>query len=466
MRSAVFVDFDNIFIRLSELDANIARTFATRPLDWISWLENSLPPYAGIDAGAKRNILVRRCYLNPKSFGNFRPYFIRGAFETVDCPSLTTQGKTSADVHMVVDLLDLLDHKVNYDEFIIMSADADFTPVLLKLRKWDRRTAVLAVGSTSPAYRAASDLVIDQDVFIEEALGGGGMGYAEPARIIRRPDAAASVPVSAVSLTPVGGTSSSMALSSPAPAPPVTPPSPVAASLGQNGSEAAPGGMNAYLDRCSRLVQTFVRSSPEAVTMAQLAYRIRQAFPEVGMDWQGKGSFKLFLSELDLGRLATSPVIPGYVYDPTRHAVPAGDTGIRDEVFEARDPEMAALARKVHDLTDTPYLSPEHYGVLFSAIAQEINHSGYNMTTVSKAVRDRCKTQEVPVARQHVNFVLRGIAFTGHRFGERRESARILADRLLANTLNLCENAQLLLSETEMDLLRRWFVSGLDKEKV
>ena len=88
------------------------------------------------------------------------------------------------------------------------------------------------------------------------------------------------------------------------------------------------------------------------------------------------------------------------------------------------------------------------------------------MTTVSKAVRDRCKTQEVPVARQHVNFVLRGIAFTGHRFGERRESARILADRLLANTLNLCENAQLLLSETEMDLLRRWFVSGLDKEKV
>ncbi|WP_218961370.1 NYN domain-containing protein [Desulfobotulus mexicanus] len=448
MRSAVFVDFDNIFIRLSELDANIARTFATRPLDWISWLENSLPPYAGIDAGAKRNILVRRCYLNPKSFGNFRPYFIRGAFETVDCPSLTTQGKTSADVHMVVDLLDLLDHKVNYDEFIIMSADADFTPVLLKLRKWDRRTAVLAVGSTSPAYRAASDLVIDQDVFIEEALGGGNMGYTEPARIIRRPEP--QVPNGTAALiSEITGTVNMEGAASVSPE--------KTAYIHHVRPNCVSVGTEKQRDQCSRLVQTFVRSSPEAVTMAQLAYRIRQAFPEVSLDWQGKGSFKLFLAELDLGTLATSPVIPGYVYDPLKHMAPAGDTGIRDEIFEAAEPEMAALARKIHDLTDTPYLSPTHYGVLFSAIAQEINQSGYNMTTVSKAVRDRCREKEVPVARQHVNFVLRGIAFTGHRFGEGRESAGTLAERLLANTLNLCENAQLSLTETEMALLRRWF---------
>ncbi|MCW7752546.1 NYN domain-containing protein [Desulfobotulus sp. H1] len=451
MRSAVFVDFDNIFIRLSELDVNIARTFATRPLDWIAWLENSLPPYAGIDAGAKRNILVRRCYLNPKSFGNFRPYFIRGAFETVDCPSLTTQGKTSADVHMVVDLLDLLDHKVNYDEFIIMSADADFTPVLLKLRKWDRRTAVLAVGSTSPAYRAASDLVIDQDVFIEEALGGGSMAFSEPARIIRRAEGPASTaPVlSTEAVTVINGGATVLQES---------------AAVRPVFSSFSPGGVRdteKQRDQCSRLVQTFVRASPEAVTMAQLAYRIRQAFPDVGMDWQGKGSFKLFLSELDLGSLATSPVIPGYVYDPLRHAVPSGETGIRDEAFEAAEPELAALARKVHDLTDTPYLSPAHYGVLFASIAQEINHSGYNMTTVSKAVRDRCKEKEVPVARQHVNFVLRGIAFTGHRFGEGKETAQVLAERLLANTLNLCENAQLSLSEGEVTSLRRWFYAGL-----
>lgn len=410
MRSAVFVDFDNIFIRLSELDQNIARVFATRPLDWISWLENSLPAYAGIDADARRNILVRRCYLNPKTFGNFRPYFIRGAFETVDCPSLTTYGKTSADVHMVVDTLDLLDHKVDYDEFIIMSADADFTPVLLKLRKWDRRTAVLAIGATSPAYRAASDHVIDQDAFIEEALGGASLGgYSVPARVISRPE-----------------------------------------------PDRSPSREN-----CSRLIDEFVRSAAEPVTMAQLAYRIRQVFPDVGADWLGRGSFKQFLAELDLGELALSPVIPGYVYDPTRHEAPTGDTGTREEGFENHPTDLAAFARKIHDLTDTPYLSPEHYNALFAAIAAEINESGYNMTAVSKAVRDRCKAQDVPVARQHVNFVLRGIAFTGHRFGADAEASFVLSEKLYINTLNLCENAQLTLSEDDTVLLRQWLCHGV-----
>lgn len=428
LRSALFVDFDNIFIRLSELDMNIAKSFATRPIDWIAWLENSLPSYGGIETGVKRNILVRRCYLNPKSFGNYRPYFIRGAFETVDCPSLTTQGKTSADVHMVVDLLDLLDHKVNYDEFIIMSADADFTPVLLKLRKWDKRTAVLAVGATSAAYRAASDLVIDQDAFIEEALGGGdGLSFEEPARIIRRAEGSLHViPIE------IGGYSHS--------------------GHGLSTEEQK--------RKYSRLIQAYVQASSEPVTMAQLAYKLRQAFPGIGNDWLGKGSFKLFLTELDLGELETSPVIPGYVYDPKRHEVPSGDTGIREEQFNGNSPELAMLARKIHDLTDTPYLSPKHYGVLFFAIAHEINQSGYNMTMISKAVRDRCKEKDVPVARQHVNFVLRGIAFTGHRFGEEAESPGILADRFMNNTLNLCENAQFFLSREELDLLKSWFFDG------
>ena len=445
LRSAVFVDFDNIFIRLSELDQNVARAFATRPLDWISWLESSLPPYAGIDADARRNILVRRCYLNPKSFGNFRPYFIRGAFETVDCPSLTTYGKTSADVHMVVDTLDLLDHRVNYDEFIIMSADADFTPVLLKLRKWDRRTAVLAIGATSPAYRAASDLVIDQDAFIEEALGGGqaspsahaatggfapgfGPGYVpssqrtsyspSAARIIRRGNATTEPEV--------------------APTPP------------QTASEPA------NRENCAKLIQEFVKGAPEPVTMAQLAYRIRNYFRDVGSDWLGKGSFKQFLAELELGSLEISHVIPGYVFDPERHTPPIGETGAREDEFDQEDPELANFARKIHDLTDTPFLSPVHYQTLFSQIAGEINDNGYNMTAVSKAVRDRCKQLEVPVARQHVNFVLRGIAFTGHRFGEQDESGTALAEKLYANTLNLCENAQLNLSEEETAFLKKW----------
>src|SRR6185436_94359 len=80
-------------------------------------------------------------------------------------------GKTSADIQMVMDILDALGHATRFDEFIILSGDADFTPVLLRLSKHDRQSAVLAVGPASAAYKAACDLLIDQDTFLEEAIG-------------------------------------------------------------------------------------------------------------------------------------------------------------------------------------------------------------------------------------------------------------------------------------------------------
>jgi uncharacterized LabA/DUF88 family protein len=52
----------------------------------------------------------------------------------------------STDIHMVLDIIDLLQHETRCDEFIVFSADADFTPVLRKLRRCDRRTTVLAIG--------------------------------------------------------------------------------------------------------------------------------------------------------------------------------------------------------------------------------------------------------------------------------------------------------------------------------
>src|SRR5690606_25551096 len=114
------------------------------------------------------------------TFQRFRPAFNRAGFEVIDCPPMTSEGKTSTDIHMVLDIVDLLQHQVHYDEFIVFSADADFTPVLRKLRRWDRRTTVLAVGFPSAAYQASADLLIDQDEFIRAGLGLGG-NEPEPA---------------------------------------------------------------------------------------------------------------------------------------------------------------------------------------------------------------------------------------------------------------------------------------------
>ncbi|HEV3076304.1 MAG TPA: NYN domain-containing protein, partial [Thermoanaerobaculia bacterium] len=175
VRSALFVDFDNIYLGLQNEDPRAAEQFATHPGRWLRWLQQELPD----DSRTGRKILSRRCYLNPSQFARFRPYFIRSAFEVVDCPPLTRGGKTSADIQMVMDIMDALGHVTRFEEFIILSGDADFTPVLLRLSRHDRRSVVLAAGPASAAYKAACDLLIDQDTFLEEAIG---IGEGSPVR--------------------------------------------------------------------------------------------------------------------------------------------------------------------------------------------------------------------------------------------------------------------------------------------
>lgn len=190
IRTALFVDFDNIYLGLHRVDPEAAEVFATEPTRWLAWMERGLVPKAQSDEqGRKYSVLVRKCYLNPKTFHKYRPYFTRAAFEVVDCPPLTSLGKTSSDIRMVMDLLDTLGHPTRFDEFVIMSGDADFTPVLLRLRAHDRRTAVVAVGYAASAYIAACDRLITEDRFIEDTLrcaGEGGEGF-EPAALRERP---------------------------------------------------------------------------------------------------------------------------------------------------------------------------------------------------------------------------------------------------------------------------------------
>lgn len=174
IKSALFVDFDNIYIGLSKTDPLAAERFASDPARWLNWLEKGLPNRFGDKNGPahQRSILIRRCYPNPDAgFRRFRSYFTSAAFSVIDCPSLTRMGKNSSDIYMVMDILDTLNHKTYFDEFIIFSGDSDFMPVLLRLRAHDRRTTTLAIDFMPPAYKAACDLVISEEEFIEDALG-------------------------------------------------------------------------------------------------------------------------------------------------------------------------------------------------------------------------------------------------------------------------------------------------------
>jgi uncharacterized LabA/DUF88 family protein len=403
LRSALFVDFDNLFIRLSQQDEVLAETFATQPLQWLEWFEEKLDSAYCYSTPCQRRIICRRCYLNPKSFGKYRPYFIRAAFETVDCPTLTTYGKTSADVHMVLDILELLDHKVFYDEFIILSADADFTPVLLKLRKCDRRTAVLAVGNSSPAYQAASDMLVDQDKFIDEALLLNET-FSEP----------------------------------------------------QDGYSKAAAQENGVIHMASAIVKNLVEKSGTPVSMASLASKIRNEISSIDDTWHGHTTFKHFLASLSLNGLKISSVMPGYVYDPSRHTAPAPSQNQQQTAIFSENSDLSRIAIAINRITDTPLLSPRSYKRLFEIIADEVNSNGFHLVPTSKNVRDHCKEEEINISRQSVNFVLRGISFAGHRFVRENEVAENLARAFYKNTLNLCENAQLSFEDTDIPFIKEW----------
>lgn len=536
--SALFVDFDNIYISLSQHDSDAASQFAANPDKWLNWLENQLPSAHAAPETVQRRILIRRCYLNPQTFGSFRPYFIRSAFEVIDCPPLTTRGKTSTDIHMVMDMLDALSDQTYFDEFIILSGDADFTPVLLRIRKHARYSVVLSVGYVSPAYKAACDYLITQDAFLRDALGVGfqdeevslpidTQAVSEGTqdlldRMAARLENVAAVPggIEASELPDVYkefpefrqsmhwlGFNSLRRLTQAIISrkqdlvileedpwrvaihtEPDTAPIPLTSSQLLSAGEAvpsAPASEDAGVLRAeiAEWVVSVVRQSDFPVLMAPLAQAVMERFGAhlASTLWLGAGTFKGLLTQLNLGNLVVSPVIPGYVYDPERHrtpgappaydvAAPAGQehhagSEILPAVdhFEARHPELAPLARKIHKLTDTPYLMPEHYALLLQELAREINEGGYHLTRVSKTVRDRCVEKGAPVARSHVNFVLIGIGYTGYRFGKDTESPLRLGEALVQNIKNLCRTAQLELTDVEQELVRDWVMGCLPK---
>jgi hypothetical protein len=188
-RTALFVDFDNVFSALCAADPDAAEAFVLHPSQWLDWIGRRVPG-AQASSSIARRILVRRCYLNPNGslllpngervfFGSFRNNLVRAGFQVSDCPPLTRGGKTSADIVMVMDMLDALQHDTRFDEFVILSSDADFTPVLQHLRAHDRRTLVVSIGAAADAYHAAADEVVGPGEFIRDALRSGLAGADE-----------------------------------------------------------------------------------------------------------------------------------------------------------------------------------------------------------------------------------------------------------------------------------------------
>ncbi len=164
VRTALYLDFDNVFSGLMKLDPTVALRFAREPKLWLDRLSTRLTN------DGERRWLVLSCYLNPNGsilpagedrlyFSKFRNAFTDAGFEVIDCPRLA-HAKNGADIRMALDAAEALRAEARYDEFVIVSGDSDMTPLLVRLRAADRRTTVVTASDSAHVLDAIADRLV------------------------------------------------------------------------------------------------------------------------------------------------------------------------------------------------------------------------------------------------------------------------------------------------------------------
>ena len=343
MKTAIFVDFDNVYTGLKQISLKAANDFASKPLKWLKWLTQEFDRDDLVNPPDPRRILVRRCYLNPQWYQQYRRSFHEAGFEIIDCPPMTSTGKTSTDIHLVLDAIDTLLDPTHFDEFIVFSADADFSPLLRRLRRHDRRTVMFAAGVASKSYKASADYVIEIDEFLKDALGEAGL--EEDREMIHAKVESSVFQIAEVPLNP------------------------------------------------RDFVRELVLDSNAPVPMATIAQLIQNKYPGIlDRKWDGAGSFGSFFSRLAIEEIEINPH-NNMAFDRTRlestaltsskfipSTEPAGDRSFYTTLTPSQLDEAAAdiVKRMV-----TESAGPVNFSRLGTTLRQDLPQlqSGWNGST-------------------------------------------------------------------------------------
>ena len=149
-RIAVFVDYENLAIGARSLRKGGFR------IDLV--LRRLLE---------KGRIVFKRAYCDWGRYRSAVREFHTQGVELVDIPQSKVSGKNSADIHMVVDALDLCYQKQHVDTFALISGDSDFSPLVGKLKENDKRVIGCGIKSST------SDLLIgscDEFVYYDDLM--------------------------------------------------------------------------------------------------------------------------------------------------------------------------------------------------------------------------------------------------------------------------------------------------------
>ncbi len=154
---AVFVDFENLALGVRDMKGGRFK------IDLI--LKRLLE---------KGRIVVKRAYCDWSNYRDDVRDFHTHGIELIDIPRSKASGKNSADIHMVVDALDLCYSKTHIDFFALLTGDSDFSPLVSKLKENDKR--VLGCGvkqSTSNLLISGCDEFIYYDDLVRVQEKGG-----------------------------------------------------------------------------------------------------------------------------------------------------------------------------------------------------------------------------------------------------------------------------------------------------
>jgi len=423
VRTALYLDFDNVFGGVFKIDPEAAIEFAESPGTWLAALENALT------VSGPRRWLVLRCYMNPAGwvphasaagdrlyFSRFRPSFTQAGFEVIDCPRLSFT-KNAADIRLVLDAVDAMSMIPAYDEFVIASGDSDMTPLLVRLRAADRRTTILSPSDAAEALTSVADRLIGADQVLALIQG-------EP------PDLDEGVAVSG----------------------PVDPRSGKAA-------EARGDELAVALKRARDLVVGRYASADEPLNLSQLASQVSNELADNSAGglaretrWFGSGSFAAFLMSLELEGMQLSQ---HYVWDSARHVAPS------DKPTSAADvPAPAVLLTSTFNL---PRLAQDAWGAIYEALADYAATHEFNLSDATRWGRDRLVDQGIAVSRAAIGVVIRAAAFGGAPlYDTPSPTADRIGSAFVKNLLDRAAAAEVTLSDDDVLVVQKWFGGGSD----
>lgn len=147
---AVFIDLENLAIGVADakLGAFEIQTVLKRLLD-------------------KGNVVVRRAYADWKRWEDYRRPLYSSGVELIELPGALASGKNSADIKMVVDVLEVSYAKPHIDTFALVTGDSDFYPLVAKLRENNKYT--IAVGVKASTSKLLVD-TCDEFVFYDDLV--------------------------------------------------------------------------------------------------------------------------------------------------------------------------------------------------------------------------------------------------------------------------------------------------------